>query len=421
MVELILTLSILTACSNELVTSTGPIVNTPSTVDVAYCTVLQPTWLAFQDGDGAWTQIQPVSDGRTATFRYTITANRGAIAFVRLLGNGVSALSVQYGLPAELTTVGDTTPAHCGELGGPKTVLGTVAGVASDDIVIVSGGFGARVVAGPRFGNDFALGALTDGPQAIIASRATPVNGSNVPTRFIYRRTPALADSATLAPLDFGSAEAFAPATATATLVGDGVASGITRTELLTAYSRSEVSFVIANTATRPYYALPESRLLLGDLQALSVTAPPTNDNGVRSAQVFFRAPIDQTLTLGAPVTPPAFSTIGTTPALRLRAMFPIQPDYDRQTAISYQQGQSTFVSVAMTSAYAAITQGGYALVVPDLSNAMGFDRRWALHAGDPLFWVATRTGGTLGLGPGAVPTDGAVVRTATTFDSFTP
>ena len=418
--ELILTLSILTGCNSEKVTSPGPIVDPPSIIDVSFCALLQPTWLAFQDGDGAWTQIQPTVVGQKATFHYTITANHGAIALVRLLGNGVTALSVQYGLPSELTIVSDTTPAHCG-LGGPKTLLGTVAGVEANDVAIVSGGFGSRDVALPSDGNAFALPALPDGPQAILASRITRVDGINVPTRLIYRRTPALPDSATIPVLDFGSPEAFPPATPTVTLVGEGVASGITRTELLTAYSRNEVSFVVANTARRRFFAIPEAQLQPGDLQALSVTAAPTSTNGVRSAEIFFRDPVDQTLTLGAPATPPAFNTVGTTPSLRLRATFLPQSDYDRLTSISYQQGQSTFVSVAMTAAYAATVTGGYALTIPELSGVAGFEDRWALRAGDPLFWVATRTGGTLGLGPTAIPTAGATVRTVTAFDALTP
>jgi hypothetical protein len=37
------------------------------------------------------------------------------------------------------------------------------------------------------------------------------------------------------------------------------------------------------------------------------------------------------------------------------------------------------------------------------------------------VIWIATRTGGTLGLGQNAVPTVGATVRTGIIFDGFTP
>jgi hypothetical protein len=55
----------------------------------------------------------------------------------------------------------------------------------------------------------------------------------------------------------------------------------------------------------------------------------------------------------------------------------------------------------------------GYDLLVPDLSGAAGFDTGWMLHPGSVLQWTAIRVGGTLGLGAGAVPGDGATRRTA--------
>jgi hypothetical protein len=56
--------------------------------------------------------------------------------------------------------------------------------------------------------------------------------------------------------------------------------------------------------------------------------------------------------------------------------------------------------------------RGGYDLVVPDLSGVAGFDPRWGLHANQPVFWSATRIGGSLGLGVNAQPFPGATSRT---------
>ena len=70
-------------------------------------------------------------------------------------------------------------------------------------------------------------------------------------------------------------------------------------------------------------------------------------------------------------------------------------------------------VSVAMTDAYARLSGNGYDLVVPELSNVPGFDASWALHATVGMPWSVARIGGTLGLGPDAIPTDGAVQRSA--------
>jgi len=58
---------------------------------------------------------------------------------------------------------------------------------------------------------------------------------------------------------------------------------------------------------------------------------------------------------------------------------------------------------------------------VPDLSAATGFDPAWALRPGVSVFYIVNRTGGTLGLGQNAVPTDGSTTRTGIVFGEFQP
>jgi hypothetical protein len=397
--EQILALSILTGCSSDKINGPQPIIGPPTSVEVPFCAGLEPSWVAFQDGNGAWTQALPVIAGQKVTFGHSFTTDRGAIATVRLFRNGLTTLDVQYGLPTELAIVGDTTPAHCATAVS-QTLLGTVAGIDTNEVAAVNAGFGTRdLVALGEGSTDFALPSLIAGPQDILATRISRLNGTNVLTRVILRHTPPLADSTRLPVIDFNSAEAFAPVIANATVNGLGPEGATSRT----------------------FYALPESRLQPNDLQVLSATANPTTANTIRSAEVYFRAPVEQALTLGAPATMPALSTIAATPSLRLRAKFDVQPDYDRLTGITYQQGQSPVVTVSMTAAYAALGDSGYDLIVPDFSSAPGFDARWALRAGEQLFWSVGRTGGTLGLGQNAVPTVGATVRLGIIFGEFTP
>jgi len=73
---------------------------------------------------------------------------------------------------------------------------------------------------------------------------------------------------------------------------------------------------------TRRYVALPETRLLPGDLQVLFAAGQPTDVADGRTATVYFRAPIDRTLTLGAPLVLPTFTTVAAEPALRVQAHF---------------------------------------------------------------------------------------------------
>jgi len=378
---------------------------------VAYCAGLEPTWVAFQDGDAAWTQAQPTPSGSNKTFRHEFAADRGAIATLSGSGGNITVLSVLYGTPAELVTAGDTNPRDCGPAPA-KTLLGTVAQLDTNETAFVSASFNPRV----RVSVDrtFELKGLASGPRDLLATRTTRTDGSDVITRLMLRRGVDVPDSTTLPVLDFASAEAFAPAVATVSLDGLGAESAVSGTRLLTDRDELTVSLLIGLTTdvTRPYVALPESQLLANDVQILAASTTAATTGSARSATLYFRTPTDRTLTLGAPLIPPTFSTVASGPALRPRARFVAQSDYDRSAFVSYQQGVTVFVTISMTAARAALTETGYDLVVPDLSGAAGFDPAWSLHPGAALLWNAGRIGGTLGLGRDAVPSDGAVHRT---------
>jgi hypothetical protein len=391
------------------------------TISIAFCSGNEPNWVAFQDGNGAWIQAQPTTTGSRITYSHTFSSDRGAVATTRLPGHGVSSVSVQYGTPEELTLVNVTNPLICG---APQSLslFGTVTGLDTNEEAQIAAGLGLRTAA-PRGGdNSFSLGGLIPGPQELLASRVTRLDPTTtVVTRLILRRVSELPDGTTLPVFDFNSPESFAPAAGTVAIGGLGPEGAMVNTLLLTTHSRSVVSFDTRdmNAATRGYLALPESKLAPGDLQILAANAGPVATGDIRAAALYFRAPNEQTLTLGPVVTRPAFSTIAASPALRLRARFDAQSQYDQLTSISFQQGQTTLFSVGMTAAYAALTGAGYDLVIPDLSQAPGFNPAWALQPGVSVFWAANRTGGTVGLGLDAVPTEGAISRNAVAFGTI--
>ena len=418
----ILALSILSACSDRNVVAPpmGDPGGPPSTVEVPFCTGLEPAWVGFQDGDGAWTHSLPESDGRHVVFRHSFAGNRGAIAMAQRLAFGLTALSVWYTAPAELGALGDTIPANCAS--SSKALLGSIAGLDTNDVATVTGGFSNAFI----FPGDhtFVLSDLIDGPQTLLATRTARVNGALTLDKLILRRTPALPDSATIPVLDFDSVEAFAPAVANVTIDGLAPEGGTTHTRLVTTNSQNIISFLSSSTtaATRTFNAIPESRLAPSDLQALTVSGNPSPELTVRSATIYFHAPVDQTIALGPAVATPAITVVSRTPALRLRTVLPQQSGYERFAAVTYQQGANTLVSVGMTAAYASLTTGAYDLTIPDLSGAAGFDPQWALRnvAGD-LFWSLSRVGGTLGFGFNVVPTNGALIRVGARSGNFTP
>lgn len=412
--------SLVSACSDS--TSPHRVPNGPGTpVSIAFCAGNEPNWVAFQDGDGAWTRAQPVTTGAGITYATTFTSDRGAVATARVLGHGVTSVSVQYAKPEELTLVNVTNPLICGGTQS-LSVLGTVAGLDTNEEAQIAAGLGLRTAA-PRGGdNSFSLGGLIPGPQEILASRITRIDPTTTAvTRLILRRVSDLPDGTTIPVFDFSSAESFAPAAGTVTIGGLGPEGAIVNTLLLTPHSRSVISFDEHDmaAATRGYLALPESKLEAGDLQILAASSGPVTTSDIRAAALYFRAPGEQTLTLGPVITQPTFSTVATAPALRLRAHFEAQSEYDRLTSISFQQGETTLFAVGMTAAYAALTGTGYDLVVPDLSQVPGFDPTWALQAGVSVFWAANRIGGTVAPGSDAIPTEGAISRNAVAFGTI--
>jgi hypothetical protein len=404
----------LAACSTY--SSTGPTIP-PETqlVQVSWCRGLAPAWVAFQDGDGPWTRATPTGTGANITYEYPFASNRGGIATMLPGGAGITSLSVTYGTPADLAAAGNTRTVFCGDPVA-KVLLGIVVGLDADEGAVVSGGFLSQSLVRPDDGGRFALRALPSGPHDLVAARTTGADGQV--TSFILRRDVDLPDSTIMTALDFTSAEAFAAATATLTLDGlgaEGARIGVRlltgTTEVLLSPQPSSLSAAVA----RPYAGLPLAQLRPGDLQGLfasELTGP-----AIRFAQVYFRSIADRTLALPAALVRPTFATVATAPFLRPGAQFVAQADYDRAASVTYQQGITTLVSVTMTAAYAGLNLGGYDLVVPDLSGAAGFDPAWALHPGVPLTWTASRIGGTLGLGLGAQPTDGATQRFASDTD----
>jgi len=347
--------------------------------------------------------------GPNTTFRAQLSADRGAIAMVSRSG-GFSLVSVFYGTPAELETAGDTNPRHCFPAIA-QTLLGTAIGINTGEVAFVGASFGSRV----RVGVDstFELKALPSGPRDLLATRFAHANGTGPITRMILRRDIDVPDGTLLPVFDFASAEAFAPAIANVTLDGLGAESAASGTRLLASHDEISVTLATNLTAdvTRPYFALPETQLGAGDLQIVSANTNAATTGSARSTTLYFRAPSDRTLAFGALLIQPTFTTVATVPALRLRAHFVPQNDYDRATVISYQQDSTLFVTVTMTAAYAAGSANGYDLVNPDLSGAAGFDPAWTLHQGGTLLWNGARIGGSLGLGRNTVPTDGATLR----------
>ena len=389
------------ACSNDDPAAPRPLPD--RAVAVSYCAAIAPTWVAFRDGDGAWTRETPSVAGSTTTFRHSFTSNRAAIASLTpVLDGEFSVLRVLYGAPEELSTDGDTTSSDC-LTGAFKSLRGTVAGIATTEAAFIAVGPLARTGVVPREGLDFTIDGVAAGPQDLLAVRTAQA----APPRLILRRDLDLPNGSVVPTLDFASAEAFDMVTATLTIGNLGGDSNTVVDFSVLTTPHGEFFLPIAasgNGSPQPYLALPANKLRAGDLERLHVSA---NGPTSRTADLYFRTPTDRTVTLGSRIEPPTIDVIAGGSRPRLRAHYVAQADYDKVSAIVYNQPTSTgFVAILMTPAYAALA-GGYDLDVPDLGSVPGFDPAWALQAG-VINWTATRTGGTLPLARDAKPIDGA-------------
>ena len=401
------------ACNSDS-TSPRPVPN--DSVAVSYCAAIAPTWVAFRDGDGAWTREAPSVTGSTTTFRHSFTSNRAAIASLTpVLGGEFLVLRVLYGAPDELSTDGDITSSDC-LTGAFKSLRGTVAGITTTEAAFIAVGPLARTGVVPREGLDFTIEGVAAGPQDLLAARTAQA----LPPRLILRRDLDLPNGSVVPTLDFASPEAFdmVPATLTIGNLG-GDANPVVDFSVLTT-PHGEFFLPIAasgNGSPQPFLALPADKMLAGDLERLHVSA---NGNTSRTADLYFRTPTDRTVTLGSQIAAPTISVIaggGATP--RLRARYVAQADYDKLSSIVYNQPASTgFVAISMTPAYAALA-GGYDLDVPDLVGVPGFEPSWALETG-VINWTATRAGGTLPLAHDAKPVDGATRLTSLTQGMIT-
>ena len=238
---LVAALALLAACHDY---SSGPdstyVVHPPTAVDVAFCTGIEPAWVAFQDGDGAWTRAEPIVGGGRTVFRESFTANRGAIATVTRFDRGLTALSITYGAPAELGFVGDTLAQNC-DFSAPRRLVGRVAGLDTSEVAFVSAGLLSRAAAHALSGGEFELRDLPAGPQDVLATRMARAGDETTITAMILRRDQDLPDGAALPDLDFSSAEAFQPAVSQVTLAGLGGDASLVSTGFSTAHSVHEL------------------------------------------------------------------------------------------------------------------------------------------------------------------------------------
>jgi hypothetical protein len=357
----------------------GPTDPPGTSVELSYCAGLSPGWLAVQDGNGPWTRVLPIAEGRYAV---TFDSVRGGVAYAFSTGG----LWINYGTPRELATI------TCDY--GYKELTGTAVGMVYPQRQEVALGATTTTLA---FRDTFRLFGVTDGPHDLFAARRNPRDDAGVDIdRVIIRRDLDPPSNSILAPIDLESAEAFAPVTAQFSVTDPGAVEFASLTARW--HGRGATGGVlgradVSGQASGQYAAVPAERLGPDDLLSLQLEGYRSPPQSLLLIS-YFRSPGARVLDLGPTVATPTL-TFPAGPLVRPRAQLPSQPEYGRLVSVNYSQYDgSAFVSVVMTSGYHGGTPATWDLEVPDLSSVDGWNDGWSLNDRSAIYWSVLAEGG---------------------------
>lgn len=413
---------------STVVTLTVTTAGSGSSITYAFCGGLQsiPIWFAYQSGtSGAWT---PVTAGPNNTYQINVSG-LGAVAWVVSPSANVFALSIHYGVVADLTAQGSS---QCNNPGPFKSLSGTVSGfgATNSDIVSVSMGT-AFAVPAPTFAlPNFTLQGVPDGPRDLVGTRmafniANPAQPL-ILNKILLRRAVNLPNLGSLGTVDFNGAEAFDPDTKQITIngVAGGEAVNVSNTFFTNTQSFGGLgNFPMTGGNMVNIFTVPSAKTVAGDLQMISANASTTSGSlttTLRSIAAIYRDPANQVVTLGPLLSTPTITVAAAAPYARLRTQLARQAEYESFWSINYSQaGISAQRSVAMTMTPGYM--GGasaFDVTIPDFSGLAGWQNTWGPQTGVNTIWNSVGTGWILGTG-GLV--DGTVYRVAQRQGQLTP
>ena len=375
-----------------------------------------PTFFAFRNGStGAWVAVTATAN---STFSFTLTQSVGQVAYGVANGNGGVNMTVLYYAAAEFPGIANQ---QCITNPATKAVTGTVAGLATGQSATVSLGGGTASV---NANGAFTIMGATAGVTDVVATRSTINLMTFLPTvdKVIIRRGINPAPGGSIgAVLDFGAAEAVAPTSAAYT-INNTNSEQIIGINSFSSAGGGTASFLNFSATTSPItlFGVPSSLTQAGDFHSATVFASATVGD-LTTTRAFFQYNRDvaaRTLTLGAAVTAPTFTTTATSPYARIRAQGPWQADYGDAVSASYSQGSLRSWGITASRGYFGAGSAQYDVELPDLSGVTGFNNSWGLVVGTSTQYSISTYGGFAGL---TAITEGASFRFASRSGTLTP
>lgn len=416
-----------------------------------------PVFFAARDGSGAWQVVGGTLSGGVYRYRFTLSQPTGGVFYVQQSGSAVVSGSTSGGnvspwshlstriLPdalariplaaasqddvaidyettvlfataGELATVGLES---CPATSATRTAWLQVAGVGNGQEATLSLGGATRVFDGTTGLSPVQFTGVRWGTIDFFGTRFSQLTG--VPNRLMDVRNLNPADGSTLPfTADFNSTNGYDPAAAQFTVLnalGDEITHAATFTTGNGEVGVLGLSLAPSTATTRTWYGVPSARLQSGDLHTIMIHATPPASAGSeeRYHLQFTRNVQNLTPALGARLTAPTITTVGSASYRRIRAQGTIPVEYNSIISISYQvTGGGNEVWLIATNGYLAATGNAtaYDLVTPDLTSLDGFPVASALPAG--VWEVVANTAGLSGVGIlSPAPADGASMRGA--------
>ena len=351
---------------------------------------LSPVWAAYQDGDGAWTQVTGTLQG---AYNFNISGARGSFAFATASGTQ-AAVTVIRMTRAEITAAPQD---YCSQLpGATKFINGSVAGLAAgDNAQIWLGGAGVS-----RSNNQvFSIVGIANGAQDLVAFRRSNLAVSPNPSRGIIRRDLDAANASTLPVVDFGAAESFAPGTASFSVpnFAAGESMALTMAYRTGAACTFAQLYQVAMTgqAASPVAVegIPASARRASDTHVATITAVTGSPlpTAARLVQENFGALANRTMTLPPPLGVPAITTPAG-PYKRLQGVYQLPDVFTGGT--SFQYFSLSPIRTVVISATAAWVGGTTAtMAMPDFSGVAGWNNDWAPASASTGSWAAQGVG----------------------------
>lgn len=334
-----------------------------------------PPFVAYQDGDGAWTRPDVTGD----VARFTIASGKGGFAYAD--GDGVT---VRYMTQAEMTA---SPIGLCPLPAGRNTVTATAIHTAISESFTYSlgGGTATSTTNNPSV----VINSVRDGVHDLVAY-GTTTSG----LRGFIQRDITVPPVTSLGSLDLRGPNGFALMSGFATISGPINGDPIVQAMSYLTTSACTVNALFPQAGGGQLLGIPSSAQRPTDYHLLTVTA--SNPRQVRSSTVTFHTFVNPLVTIQPALAIPTVGAING-PYLRERVTFgPIPPGYGDAVSFRYTDGRHLMAIVA-SIAYAG--SNGPILTMPDLSAVAGWQSAFAYTTGASGNWFAAAEGSN-GQGP---------------------